>query len=882
MRSKSNDDDDVKPTNQSPLPNPASKSGAAKDQTLLAKTKQQSPKGQPQRSSSSNPNKRSYTTNSSPSPAGSGRMGILSKQELVDAVGKQMKEKRNQVAPPVSFISPAAAAAAATVADASTENSDGATTTTIQGGSISSSSTDESSEKSKTFSLDSINPFKAGQHLRRTIGTAISSIQTTAAGPDALRQSIYFLDDRFLDDRSRNSLAAPSSSKSTVSSSSALQNQVNFLMDNRNDDNNNNFVPEVLVVGATGALGRLVVRQLQASGRFRVRVLVRDLYTSTLNVLGTGVTYCQGDLNNPDSLEYACTDVDKLVFCESTPRPDEDQFRVKFQEFVADNMGSRVVEEGSKTELGSGTSNVEWEQLESVLALRSALAEQVDVIGMQNLIRAYQHVRHSDYGTSQAAKRALFKFQDRPEDFNLFEIDQGDNEVYIGGLDDEVTSESSTSETVTRGTGSASAATQADYFDEDDMEDQKTDGKYDYEDSYEDTYGTYNDYEYNKEDESIDIEQRNDSSTVKAQSRWIRNPFEHGVFVGRIPQETKASGDSEAAIISSRLRSRDDPENGIELGPTFAGFVCRLCSDGGTYEAFVRTGSYYSHAIEYVCEFSTRTKIPSSTTSGGNNKSRNKFKTLRLPFENFKPVQRKAIPQMVSQEENPSIVAFRGRDVRNIGFRFRTSRNEGQSVTTDKKDVEWARFYLALSYIKVYRSQPEPEFIYLSDARIPPIVRDGTVRHDAKQLVSSSVVAGSDSSMSSGGDEIRLLDDSKLLEASMTGTRIGGRSPEETYYKYRGEEILKSSGLSYAIVRVADFNESPGLDEKFIDLSSTGSDSLEPVSRADVAKVCVCALLDPHALNKSFYVSKSGLEKTNSQGEELSSKFASLPMDQVA
>jgi uncharacterized protein YbjT (DUF2867 family) len=72
------------------------------------------------------------------------------------------------------------------------------------------------------------------------------------------------------------------------------------------------FVPEVLVVGATGEVGRLVVRRLLLDGRFRVRVLVRDLYTKTLNMLGTGVTYCQGDLGNMDSLEYALTDVDKV------------------------------------------------------------------------------------------------------------------------------------------------------------------------------------------------------------------------------------------------------------------------------------------------------------------------------------------------------------------------------------------------------------------------------------------------------------------------------------------------------------------------------------------------------------------------------------------
>ena len=58
----------------------------------------------------------------------------------------------------------------------------------------------------------------------------------------------------------------------------------------------------------------------------------------------------------------------------------------------------------------------DWNRLESVLEVRSKLAEQVDAIGMANIIHAYQNVRHADYGTGQAAKRSLFKFDKRPED----------------------------------------------------------------------------------------------------------------------------------------------------------------------------------------------------------------------------------------------------------------------------------------------------------------------------------------------------------------------------------------------------------------------------------------------------------------------------------
>lgn len=46
------------------------------------------------------------------------------------------------------------------------------------------------------------------------------------------------------------------------------------------------FVPQVLVVGATGRTGLIIVRKLLLRG-FRVAVLVRSLSTDTLNRLGT-------------------------------------------------------------------------------------------------------------------------------------------------------------------------------------------------------------------------------------------------------------------------------------------------------------------------------------------------------------------------------------------------------------------------------------------------------------------------------------------------------------------------------------------------------------------------------------------------------------------
>ena len=56
-------------------------------------------------------------------------------------------------------------------------------------------------------------------------------------------------------------------------------------------------------------------------------------------------------------------------------------------------------------------------------------------------------------------------------------------------------------------------------------------------------------------------------------------------------------------------------------------------------------------------------------------------------------------------------------------------------------------------------------------------------------------------------------------------------------------------------------------------------DDIQPVSRLEVAEVCVSALLDPAALNKSFYVSKKKGRNTSSIEETMSQKFSSLKTD---
>jgi len=626
-------------------------------------------------------------------------------------------------------------------------------------------------EEEKSGLLEKLNPFQAGKNFRKSLDSALRSFSGDR------QRSPYYLDDRFQE--GGGALFAQETNP--------------YLARLEQED----YVPEVLVVGATGEVGRLVVRRLILEGRSRVRVLVRDLYSKTLNMLGTGVVYCQGDLNNMDSLEYALTDVDKIVVCAAAPRPDEDRFQEKFLGFAKDNLDSNTADLGkieSSTQRSGvikedGTeADMEWERLESVLKVRARLAEQVDYIGMQNLVKAYQNVRHADYGTSQAAKRSLFKFQNRPEDFNLFAIDDSDSgETLPAGAGARVgreniinSSSTSKSELQPKKASQSFAYPSSDdaagmYSENIDDEDKYPDVY----DQYADEYDKYaSDYDAYDALDSTDVsENRNtlveksQDLSVKTQVQWIRNEFGHGVFVGKVPKG------GEAAIISIRLRSRGgSPDEGINLSAGFGGFVCRVCADGGVYEAFIRTSLYDEQGIEFVANFTTASKGPRR-----GNASRNKFATVRLPFESFRPLKRRNI---VGDIKPGATTTFDGSDVRHIGFRFRSSLNSGDN-RSKRRDGDRKSFYIALSYLKLYRVQPEPEFVFLSDARIPPILADGQVRHDLRQLVPAEALSASENGA------FQILDDKMLQQMSNKMSR----SPEETYYKFLGEEVLKNSGL---------------------------------------------------------------------------------------
>lgn len=527
--------------------------------------------------------------------------------------------------------------------------------------------------------LNMINPYNAGKSLRSKVESAIdlASAMTSTSPASRLppeRRALYYnfyLDDKLgLSSELKDSTSMLSPSLSSPSLPAPYTNGNNSYWLSSSDTDTR---PEVLVVGATGELGRTLVKRLLLENKVRVRVLVRDLYSRTINKLGTGVTYCQGDLMNMESLEYAVTDLDKIVFCAG--------------------YNHRNSRDGASD--GNGVTDDDEEE-------RWRGAQNVDGNGLKNLIHAYLNVRHADYGLSQTAKRVLFKFRSSSADFDLFSVDDA---------------------------GSTEKAS-----------DDASNG-------YKTSFKSYKTAEL----------------PALQQSSWKENKFHRGVFTGQV------SRFGEAAISSVRLRSRSDPSEGLDLNSGgFAGFVCRICSNGGVYEAFVRTEAYERLGVEYVCEFRTASKSPASLSN--DNTSRDKFSTVRLDFSDFRARLRPDVRDKAKQALSLSdIPRFVGKDVRQIGFRYR---GENNSFTRNNiiSNSGWSKFYLSFDYIKLYRGQPEPEFIYLSDARIPPVLQDGMIRDDVHRLVSAS--------------SQNINDDGKF-----------DRSAEETYFKYKGEEIIKQSGL---------------------------------------------------------------------------------------
>lgn len=92
-------------------------------------------------------------------------------------------------------------------------------------------------------------------------------------------------------------------------------------------------------------------------------------------------------------------------------------------------------------------------------------------------------------------------------------------------------------------------------------------------------------------------------------------------------------------------------------------------------------------------------------------------------------------------------------------------------------------------------------------------------------------------------------------------------------WKFKGEEAVRNSGVAYTIIRPGGLTNKVGDENELV--FEQGDDVSGMIARADLARVCVAALIYPEARNRTFeLVGGDGAPTGN-----LQSKFASLAAD---
>mmetsp|Transcript_6225 Transcript_6225/g.12302 ORF Transcript_6225/g.12302 Transcript_6225/m.12302 type:complete len:513 (-) Transcript_6225:820-2358(-) len=267
-----------------------------------------------------------------------------------------------------------------------------------------------------------------------------------------------------------------------------------------------------------------------------------------------------------------------------------------------------------------------------------------------------------------------------------------------------------------------------------------------------------------------------------SQFRFDQNRFKHAIFTGRVLDRYNGS-----ATVGANLGER-----GACLWDS-SGLILRVIGDGKVYSVILKAGK-----IQYISSF--------STVEG-------KWITVRLPFSTFKPM-RPRLGQLTDPAEEKLLVRS---EIEEIQIRY-----QKPEVSPEKDE---GRFYLALDYIKAYRTQEEPDFVFVSSAEV---------------------------AVTKQGEEANVR------------------------FKTRAEDYLRESGLTYCIIRPGTLTDQPG-GRRALLLQQDSEASQGQISRADLAEVCVSSLLDPRACNLTFEAFESRYAPTASvPTKELSLLFERL------
>lgn len=221
----------------------------------------------------------------------------------------------------------------------------------------------------------------------------------------------------------------------------------------------------------------------------------------------------------------------------------------------------------------------------------------------------------------------------------------------------------------------------------------------------------------------------------------------------------------------------------------YDGLELRLKGDGRRYKMIVRTSTDWD-TVGYTVGFNT---------------TPDQWQSIRLPFSSLKPIFRAKTVFDAPPFDPSNIVSLQ--------LMFSKFEYDGKLNPTFKEGP----FELPVSSIRSYLKDPiTPRFVHVGSA--------GVTRPDRPGL-----------DLSKQPPAVRL---NKELDFILT-------------YKLKGEDVIRESGIPYAIVRPCALTEEPaGADLIF----EQGDNITGKVSREEIARICIAALDSPYALDKTFEV----------------------------
>ena len=220
----------------------------------------------------------------------------------------------------------------------------------------------------------------------------------------------------------------------------------------------------------------------------------------------------------------------------------------------------------------------------------------------------------------------------------------------------------------------------------------------------------------------------------------------------------------------------------------YEGIEIKVIGDGKRYKFITRCEGKWD-GIGYCYSFDTVYNFPT---------------TIRIPFQDLIPVFRAKTVKEAGEFDSSKVYSMQ----------LMLSKFEYDGELNPK--FEAGSFGLEVEYIKAYGGKPLPQFVLISSAGVTRPNRPG----------------------------INLAEEPPAVRMN---DQLGGILT----WKLRGEEVVKTSGLNYTIVRPCALTEKPG--DKIL-VAEQGDNMRGQISRDAVAQLCIEALNLPEAVNKTFEV----------------------------